>query len=63
MFEQLSENELYECEGGVWPLIVKIGVGVIVTVFAAGTVRGCTQEAANYNSPTPVPTPTPTPIH
>ena len=49
MFTQLSENELYDVDGGL-ALVAKIVIGVIVTVFAAGTVKGCTDEAAKGNN-------------
>ncbi len=46
MFNELTVQEQYETDGGVWPLIVKGIVVIGGVIFLAGAVKGCTDEAA-----------------
>ena len=46
MFRELSVEEQFETEGGALPIIVKIVLGIVGTVFVAGSLKGCTDEAA-----------------
>ena len=46
MFRELTMEEQFETEGGALPLIVKLGILLVEVIFAAGALKGCTDEAA-----------------
>lgn len=46
MFKELTIKEQYEVEGGAIPFFVKAGLLLIEIIFIAGTLKGCTDEAA-----------------
>lgn len=46
MFRELTVEEQFETEGGAWPIILKVALAIVECVFVAGTVKGCTDEAA-----------------
>lgn len=43
MFNELTEKEMYEIEGGSLGGVILLIVGII---FIAGSLKGCTDEAA-----------------
>lgn len=49
MFREMTVEEQYEVEGGAFPpaaFFLKAGALFLGGVFLAGTVKGCTDEAA-----------------
>lgn len=49
MFEELTEMEQCDIDGGFLPAVPAIVKGIIVVggiIFLAGSVKGCTDEAA-----------------
>lgn len=50
MFRELTMEEKIETEGGALSLIAKVVIGIVVTVFTAGSLKGCTDEAAKNTS-------------
>lgn len=49
MFNELTISEQYEIEGGFLPAIPAVVKGIITVcglIFIAGSVKGCTDEAA-----------------